>query len=289
MSSFTLRLLGIVEGLYRPRDAGEAAKLAAVAKANKLYLPFLRVSKDYLYSESVCEERRYRWFIRNALEVAESLRGLRYAFYKFRRPVEHVSVDLDILVDPRHVSEAVSRLINKGFEIVVVEPYTVTLRRRGFIVDLYTHPSFAWVVYMSGEEVLRDYAEEFEYHGSIVTGITREAEVVVTAAHAVYKEHLVLLLDCLTFWKWGGRKALDIANELGVYDSMKILLSTCRDVLRSAEAPVKIHPVSLFKAYLKKALEDPLFRATSPNIIRYIMGRPESGRIVLWRLTRKSY
>lgn len=289
MGSLTPRLLGVVEGWYRPRDAGEASELATVARMNKLYLPFLRAVRDLLYNEFVREERRYRWFIRNTLEVAESLMGLRYAFYKFRRPVDHVSVDLDILIDSRHVSKAVSRLTSRGFEIAVAEPYTVTMRRGGFIVDLYTHPSFAWVVYMDGEEVLRSYVEEFEYHGANVSGITREAEVAVGTAHAIYKEHFALLMDCLALWKWGNRKALDIASELGVYDSIKILSSACHEVLNGVEAPVKIHPASLFKAYLRKAFEDPLFRATSPNIIRYIIERSDSGGMVLHRLTRRGY
>ena len=117
------------------------------------------------------------------------------------------------------------------------EPYTVTLCRRGFIVDLYTRPSFAWIVYMNDEEVLKNYVEEFEYHGSIVAGITREAEVAAAAAHAVYKEHLALLLDCLMLWKWGSRRAWKIASELGVYNSVEVLSSTCSEVLKGAEAP----------------------------------------------------
>jgi|GEM_PF-3805211 len=31
--------------------------------------------------------------------VVEALRGINYALYKFRRPVKHVSVDLDILIE----------------------------------------------------------------------------------------------------------------------------------------------------------------------------------------------
>jgi hypothetical protein len=42
----------------------------------------------------------------------------------------------------------VRALRDRGFRIAVAEPYTVTLERRGFIVDLYTEPAFAWVVYM---------------------------------------------------------------------------------------------------------------------------------------------
>jgi hypothetical protein len=56
-------------------------------------------------------------------------------------------------------------LIRRGFKVAVSEPYTVTLIRRGFIVDLYTNPSLAWVVYMDGEELLRCCVEEIEVNG----------------------------------------------------------------------------------------------------------------------------
>ena len=65
-------------------------------------------------------------------------------------------------------------------------------------MDLYMHPSFAWVVYMDGGRLLREFSEGFELCGEAVRGLSREAEVAVAAAHAVYKEHLVLLLDCTT-------------------------------------------------------------------------------------------
>jgi hypothetical protein len=94
------------------------------------------------------EEHRYRWFVGNTVEVVGALGGLDYALFKFRRPVEHVSVDLDVLVGGCCVGRAVRALKSIGFEVVVSEPYTVTLSRRGFIVDLYTQPSLAWIVYL---------------------------------------------------------------------------------------------------------------------------------------------
>jgi hypothetical protein len=80
----------------------------------------------------LCEERRYRWFVENTVEVVEALEGVDYALFKFRRPVEHVSVDLDVLVDSGFIGRAVKALKSLGFEVVVSEPYTITLSRRGF-------------------------------------------------------------------------------------------------------------------------------------------------------------
>jgi len=189
----SLKLLRLLEGLYRP-SGEELPLLAEVARLNKLYLAFLRAVRDALPLEWASEEERFRRYAESCVEVARALEGLRYAFYKFRRPVDHVSVDLDLLIHVDDVPEAVRRLARRGFGLAVREPYTVTLRRGGFIVDLYTHPSFAWVVYMDGLRVLRDYSEEFEYAGARVRGIAKEAEVAVAAAHAVYKEHMDLLI-----------------------------------------------------------------------------------------------
>ena len=68
------------------------------------------------------EEARYRWFVRNAIEVVNALRGINYALYKFRRSVEHVSVDLDVLVERMGMLRAVKALCLHGFRIVVAEP-----------------------------------------------------------------------------------------------------------------------------------------------------------------------
>jgi hypothetical protein len=119
--------------------------LAVVAKLNKLLLAHLRRVGDVLRHELVREEARYRWFMRNAAEVVKALNsvGVNYALHKFRRPFDHVSVDLDILVSVDDMPKGVKMLIRRGFKVSVSEPYTVTLIRRGLTVDLYTNPSFA--------------------------------------------------------------------------------------------------------------------------------------------------
>ena len=65
--------------------------------------------------------------MRNTLEVVRALKGVDYALYKFRRPVDYVSVDLDILVNARDIPRAVKPLQERGFRVIVSEPYTVTM------------------------------------------------------------------------------------------------------------------------------------------------------------------
>ena len=101
----TLKLLRTLQGLYKP-GSEEVYRLAEVAKLNKLYLAYLRRVGDVLRNEFIREEAKYRWFMGNVAEVVEVLEstGANYALYKFRRPFEHVTVDLDILVRVEDVS-----------------------------------------------------------------------------------------------------------------------------------------------------------------------------------------
>jgi hypothetical protein len=287
--SESLKLLRVLGGSYSPSSAVEASLLAERARLNKLYLAYLRALGGP-GGELVREEARYRWFLRNAVEVVNALRGLEYALYKFRRPVEHVSVDLDILVGRGCVAGAVHALREQGFRVVVAEPYTVTLERRGFIVDLYTEPAFAWIVYMDGSRLLREYSEDVGLAGAVARGLSRGAEVAVAAAHAVYKEHLVLLMDCLVAWSWLDSEAWSVAVESGVEAGLVEMLRVCSLVRGGlAEAPFRLEPYVLARLYVGKIVRDPAFRATLPNAVRYLVSRRDAGARVLVRIARKSY
>jgi len=44
----------------------------------------------------------------------------------------------------------------------------------------------------------------------VARGLSREAEVVVVAVHTVYKEHIVLLMDCLATRSWMNKRAWSV-------------------------------------------------------------------------------
>ena len=287
----TVKLLKTLLGSYNP-SGKEVERLAGVAKLNKLYLAYLRRVGDSLRDEHIREEARYKWFTRNAAEVVGLLESIAatYALYKFRRPFEHVSVDLDILVRVEDVPRAVRTLVSRGFRVIVWEPYTVTLARGGFIVDLYTHPSFAWVVYMDGGRLLDCCVEEVDVGDLVAKALSREAEVAVAAAHAVYKEHLVLLMDCLVAWSWLNKRTWDIAAEHRVEESLEMLLKTCSLIRNNlVEAPCRLKPSIMLRAYMGKLVNDPLIRGTLLNIAKYITSRRDIGEKIVSRITRKSY
>jgi hypothetical protein len=287
----TLKLLRTLLGLHRP-SAGEVRRLAEVAKLNKLFLAYLRRVGDVLRGELLREEARYRWFMRSAAEIVDALNGVsvNYALHKFRKPLDHVSVDLDILVKVDDVPKAVKALISRGFRVVVLEPYTITLARDGFIVDLYTNPSFAWVVYMDGERLMKCCVEEIDVNGVRASVLTKEAEVAVVAAHAVYKEHMVLLIDCLTAWAWTGRGVWSLAEELGADKALETLHNICRAIGAGyTEAPHKFSIVTTTGILIEKLAEDPIFRATTINMVKYTLKHRDIGTRILSRILRESY
>lgn len=259
--------------------------MAEAARLNKLYLAFLeRVGGPELEEE----RRRYVRFMEDAAEVAAALRGLDYAFFKFRRPLNHVSVDLDVLIKRQHVAEAARRLAGRGFKLVVAEPYTVTLERRGFIIDLYTHPSFAWMVYMDGERLL-DEVEEGEVWGVWGRLLSLPAEVVVAAAHAVYKEHIYLLMDYFVVRRWLGRRAVSLAEELGAGFALGLSAALNEAIDAGAlETPYKFSPGLAVRALAERFVEYAPFRGSSLNLPRLI-ANSRTPRLLLGRLLRRSY
>jgi len=57
---------------------------------------------------------RYRWFINNVVKALEEA-GVKYFLHKFRKPLEHMSVNLGILMKTEDVPRAVEALCRKGF------------------------------------------------------------------------------------------------------------------------------------------------------------------------------
>ena len=119
--------------------------------------------------------------------------------------------------------------------------------------------------------------------------MTREAEVVVASAHAIYKEHMVLLLDCITAWTWTNKRTWGITLELRAQRALEELLKACSMIREGlVEAPYKLKPHIILGAYTEKMIEDPVFRATVPNMLKYITTR-RAGAQILARLRRRSY
>jgi hypothetical protein len=119
--------------------------------------------------------------------------------------------------------------------------------------------------------------------------LTIETETAVATAYAIYKEHMVLLLDCITAWTWANKRTWGIALELRARRALEELLKACNMIREGlVEAPYKLKPHVILKAYTEKLVGDPVFRATVPNMLRYVTTR-RAGAQILSRLRRRSY
>lgn len=122
-----------------------------------------------------------------------------------------------------------------------------------------------------------------------VRALTREAEVVATAAHAIYKEHTYLLADYYVVKRWVSSKALRLAEELSVREALRVSLELNNQIERGLiETPIKLNPVQITKILATKFVEDSNFRATSINTIK-LMTRKRTINQLISRIRRKSY
>ncbi|MEM4847207.1 MAG: hypothetical protein QW794_05565 [Thermosphaera sp.] len=284
------KTLKLVESIDSGRITGGSIEdLTELAKLNKVLLGFLR-RVGYEGPLRVVEENLYRRYMTEVVRVTKALQGLDYALYKFRKPIEHVSVDIDVLVRYEHLLKAVKALASIGFRVEVLEPYTVTMVRGEAIVDLYTHPSFAWVVYLDGERLLEEVETiEVDPAGVEARALTVEAEAVATVAHAIYKEHMYLLLDYYVTREWLNTKALGLARELKAEEAVETALRLNEQIEKGlVEAPIKLTPVQSIEILARKFVEDSSFRATTVNILRLAM-RKRTVQQLIWRIKRKTY
>ena len=81
-----------------------------------------------------------------------------------------------------------------------------------------------------------------------------------------------------------------IAIDYGVEEALEELLRVCSLVKNGVEeAPCKLRPHTVLRAYVGKAMHDPSFRSTLPNILRYVITRRDIGEKIIARITRRSY
>lgn len=283
------RTLNLLKSIDLGRVVGESLEeLVELASLNKVLLGFMR-RIGYNGSLRLHEEERYEKYLDSIARVLRVIGDLNYALFKFRKPIEHVSVDIDVLIHYRDLRRAVERLSKAGFKVEVLEPYTITMINGNIIVDLYTHPSFAWIIYIDGERLLRE-VETIEISNRVEARVlTREAEAIVTAAHAIYKEHIYLLTDYYVIKHWTNNKTLSLARELKVEDAIRIAISLNKQIEEgSIEAPIKLKLPQTLKLLAGKFVRDPQFRASSINILKLIQKKRTIQQLV-HRIKRKAY
>lgn len=285
-TSFRVVFNTVVHGVFNGNPAG-IEEYIRIASLNKVLLHFLRAAR--VEGEiRLREEARFKLFQARLSEITSALDGLRYVLFKTRKPVVYVPSDIDVLIDRRHVGRAVERLRKLGYRIEVAEPYCVTLTRGSTIVDLYVNPTLASTVYLNGEKLL-EYTIEDGVYSVKAPVLSSEAELVVVAAHAVYKERLYTLNDYATLNYLYTPRARELARELKVEAAIREALEIHR--LVNSELITTPYRIPLAKWTTLLALKlagDTQTRATVLNTLKALRDR-RFGKLAYSKLTRETY
>ncbi len=277
----------VVHGKKPRLEEGFLEECINVASKNKVLLHFLRVA-DIRSETRFREEAKYKRFLEYLRIVAEALDGLSYVFIKLRKPVVYVPSDIDVLIDRRHVVEAIARLVKKGFNVVVAEPYCVTMVRGDCIVDLYIYPTMGGVIYLDSEELFR-HVERSLFNDIEVPVLRTYTEALMAIAHAVYKERIYTLNDYVTVKLWFSEKTLELAKKLRCLDAVSKALAIHRLVEeQSVVLPYRIPFAEWIDILRSKIVYDRLSRVTLLNIFK-TLGDRRFGKLIVSKLTRETY
>ncbi|MCP8317825.1 MAG: hypothetical protein H3Z51_13345, partial [archaeon] len=173
------------ESLKLGKSTAPIPRLLEHAKRNKILLHLLR-RLDVKGQIISMEEDRYAKTLEAIADVAETLNGLEYTLFKVFRPIAYVPADIDVLISVRELGIAQRRLRKLGLKAIVKDSYCLTLNGR-FIVDLYTYPNFANIIYLDARKLM-NHITESKVNGITTKTLKTSAEVAVVVAHALYKE-----------------------------------------------------------------------------------------------------
>ena len=208
---------------------------------------------------------------------------------KFFKPIVYVPSDLDILVHEKDLGKTISILRDMGFHIQVVEPYCVTLvNNNGVIVDLYIYPSFSNIIYLD-RNILLENTTYLRVDDALIRTLSREAEVLITIAHAVYKENMITLNDYFTITEWFNNRVVDLAKASRILPAVSIVLEYLVMITKGlVEAPVRINLPRLMLVYIDKFLKDNLTRSSLIKVTERLRDK-RFGSLILSKITRKTY
>jgi hypothetical protein len=274
------------ESLKSGKSTEPIPQLLEHAKKNKMFLHVLR-RLDVKGQIRSMEEARYAKTLEAIADVAETLNGIEYTLFKFFRPVAYVPADIDVLLSARELETATRRLNKLGLRAIVKDSYCLTLNGR-FIVDLYTYPNFANIIYLDAKELMNHVTED-KVNGVATKTLKTGAEAAVVVAHALYKEHIYTLNDKITIQTWLNRESEAIIKELKAKEALELARRINRQIDEGLiETPYKLPMSKALTLITRKALQDPLTRATMPKLLTKLMDRRLATQIAS-RMGRVTY
>jgi hypothetical protein len=186
-----LRAIGI-PGFIKGERSTIDVKLAEIAKLNKISLLYLSSSTGARDHDLM---RRYRLLLETLQDVCSAFnkQSIRYCVFKTIKPFPTTPSDVDILLHQDDLQKAESLLISSGYIRTAHDAYSSTLEKE-MIVDLQLQPSVSNVPYLPKMLLMKN-AVIKNINGIDVYTLSPEAELIVIAAHAIYKEQMFTMND----------------------------------------------------------------------------------------------
>lgn len=325
-STMLVRYIGVPssqEGLSSKLRIEDFESFLQLAEQNKIPLLFLQTvtCNKSIQSTLSLYEGRYK----NTLDLIADTAALfektnvSYALFKTLKPFPYTPSDIDVLLKSNESLQAVAKTLTaNGCIPLDKDNYGMTLfsPRHRMNIDLTTQIAVSGLVYVS-KKLVFDHLCEVEVNGASVQTLKAPVELLVVAAHSLFKEQTYTLSDYYTFamfarhWK----EAAKLAGIFHLEHAFEMALKMTRQVTASSfgsgsavlskfaesginnvlwygdeeyELPKKYDLAFLMVAFLKKIIEDPVSKHSLPCMARSVSNPAFYGKI-MQHATRKTY
>jgi len=324
-----VRAIGVPNIIEGTSVTTKKSTLLSLAELNKIPLLFLEnIEKEkmdeYLNTKLAHYKDKRSRTLEMMGEVANIFNNaeIPYALFKTLKPFSYTPADIDILLySNKDLAKANNILNENGFKKSSSDSYgsTIFSARHHSNIDLTTKVAVSGFVYLDKEILFKHVGQALVNNFKVQT-LNPYADLVVAAAHCMYKEQMYTLSDYYTFVLLSryyqkaielikfthSSIALDMALKLtynitlnafgpnnDLIQKLKIALKIAitKDPIQKArtyELPIKYPPKIIMKSLLKKLAEDPtsrnsLLTATKSSI------QPRFAKRLLNHIERKSY
>jgi hypothetical protein len=154
--------------------------------------------------------------------------NLPYAVMKTLKPFPYEGSDVDVLVgSPSAFSQAINALKKDNFTLLGSDLFSATLYRKDFDanVDLQLELSVSGLPYLE-KTALLTHSSPHSVNGVPVVALDDVSEVLVSAAHAFYKEHMFTLADFYSVALWLENVDVDALCELAKQTNCELALAS---------------------------------------------------------------
>jgi len=325
-STLLVQHIGIPGNYERPSSQlrnEDFQSFLQLAEQNKIPLLFLQTVTCNRNIQPILShyEERYKNTLTLITYTADLLEKIKvpYALFKTLKPFPYTPSDIDVLLKSDESLPTVAETLkNRGCIPLEKDNYGLTMfsPKHKMNIDLTTQIAVSGLIYVN-KKLLFDHLCKVEVNEVTVQTLKPEAELLVVAAHGVFKEQAYTLSDYYTFamftqyWKEATKLAENFYLEHAFDMTLKMTKQVTANSFGSTSAPMKkfveagvvnvletrgeeyelpkkYDSTFLMMAFLKKIIEDPVSKQSLPCMARSV-SNPAFYKRIVEHATRKTY